>query len=1141
MAKLRELIIKISADSKSFQSEIARASRMGADYYRVMEKGGRQAAAASRSSQQALRELNNQLVSAKETAKGMMGAMAGMFATGRLISLADNYNSLNARIKLATTSTEDFKHAQQELMRISQYTGSTFESNAGLFSRVASSLREYGYSTKDILSLTDALATGLQVSGASAEETSSLIVQLSQALGRGVLRGQDFNSVAQSGQRIMKALSDGLGVAQKDLKELADAGELTTPKIVPALIGQLSTLHKEFDSMPNSVSAASTRVTNAFQEWVGEANKTTSVTATLSGALDGVARNIDTVAAVATGLVAIGAARFFGSMTSGAITATGRIFATRRAEVALADAQVRGTQVSTARARAAVYRAQQALAAAQGTDKQAQAEKRLSQAQARLTRNIDARKAAQDRLNGVTSVGRRMLGGALGLIGGIPGLLMLGAGAWYTMYQNQEQARLSAQEYGRTIQDVRQKIDKMSAPQLADNSSETISAAKEQARLVAEQERKVRSLKNQIAGLQEILAKPGVMMGDYMINHLMSRTEATKKLNDALLHLFTEEERLGQQQNHLADIQETLAEIDRRRIDLLKQKKAEEAASHQSLLMMNAAHSEFNRLMSMGNRLLEERQQHAQIPLMLPQAPLDDKQKDFLKKSERDLTLSSLQGEDKIRKQAEFAAEDQRLNTPEHQDNYQKYLNNTVAAYRNGEKAKEAQAAASKAASEAAKAAREAAAAQENYRKKVADLNQEIQVEQVRMKDGERAASLFAASMEISATYTGKQREELIRLSQASILAKQRTQDLHDAIEADPYRKAAHARKEAEAQLQRQIAAGDIQTTEEAARRKQAITLNYLNAVAEANQRYAVSPTAELVGNVDPLQDIQNQLEKRKALIQTYATETLITEQRKNELLVASDNEANQRRYEAAMQLYASQGRLQKMTVDLFTVTKERMTNMLTGMLTGTQTFKEGMVSLFASLTQSIIQNMVDMAAQALATNTVLKGAMGIGGSMIGGMTGGLGSAAAGTAANTNAMGMASNWQAYVPNAKGGVYTSANLSQYSGQIVSSPTLFAFAKGAGLMGEAGPEAIMPLTRGADGSLGVRAIMPPGGMGGGAPNIQVYITDSGGRSQVANGADAALGESLARGFAQVYYAERDKDLRPGGAIHRAIRGR
>ncbi|PHM40488.1 tail component [Xenorhabdus szentirmaii] len=1018
MTKVRELIIKISADSKSFQSEIARASRMGADYHRVMENGNRSATAAARGSTAALRDLNNQLVSVKASAVGMAGSFAGIFATSKLIETADKWTNLNSRLKLATQSTTDLANSQRLLMDMSQKTGTSFEANATVFARAAAPMRALSYASQDIVNMTEVLSTGLRISGASASEASSVLVQFSQAMSSGVLRGEEFNAMAENGSRIIQALADGMGVARTKLKGMADNGLLTMEKVIPALLSQMEKLKAEGLSMGATVEKSLTRVQNAFMQWVGGANEATGTTRVLAGTLDSVSKHIDTLAMGLGTLVVVGAARFFGGMTNGAINSARGVFQAYRAEVTLADAQVRGTQISTARARAAVYRAQQALAAARNTDQQTQAENRLAQAQTRLRRNMDARRAAQDRLNGITSVGSRLMGGALGLIGGIPGLIMLGAGAWYTLYQNQEQARLSAQEYGRTIQDMRQKISDMSVPQLTDNHSKTVSAAREQGRLINEQEEKVRSLKNQITGLQEILANPGIMTGDYMINHLMSRTEATQKLYDTQLQLLSEEEQLVQQQNHLATVQETLTEIDRRRIDLLKQKAAEETMARQSLLMMNAAHSEFNRLMNTGNRLLQERQQQAQIPLMLPQALLNDKQQDFLKKSDRDLTLSSLQGEDRVRKQAEFAAEDQGLNTLQHQGNYQKYINNAVTAYQNGEKAREAQAAASKAASEAAKVAREAAAAQENYRKKVADLNQEIQVEQVRMKDGERAASLFAASMDISATYTGKQREELIRLSQASILAKQRTQDLHDAIEADPYRKAAHARKEAEAQLQRQIASGDIQTAEEAARRKQAITLNYLNVIAEANQRYAVSPAAELVGNVDPLQDIQNQLEKRKALIQTYATETLITEQRKNELLIASDNEANQRRYEAAMQLYASQGRLQKMTVDLFTVTKERMTNMLTGMLTGTQTFKEGMVSLFASLTQSIIQNMVDMAAQALVTNTVLKGAMGIGGSMIGGMAGGLGSAAAGTAANTGQWACQQGGRAMLPTPK---------------------------------------------------------------------------------------------------------------------------
>nr|WP_232370318.1 phage tail tape measure protein [Xenorhabdus lircayensis] len=1112
------MIIKISANSSSYQAEIARAARLGENYHRVMEKGNRSATVAARGSSAALRDLNNQLASVKASAMGMAGSFAGIFATGRLISLADGYNSLNARIKLATTSTEDFKHAQQELMRISQYTGSAFESNAGLFSRVSSSLREYGYSTKDILSLTDALATGLQVSGASAEETSSLIVQLSQALGRGVLRGQDFNSVAQSGQRIMKALSDGLGVAQKDLKALADAGELTTPKIIPALIGQLNTLHKEFDSMPNSVSAASTRVTNAFQEWVGETNKTTAVTATLSGALDGVARNIDTVATVAAGLVAIGAARFFGGMASGAINSARGVFQAYRAEVALASAQVKGTQVSILRTKAEVSRAYQAIAAARNADQQTLAEKRLSQVQDRLRRNIDARKAAQDRLNGVTSVGSRLMGGALGLIGGIPGLLMLGAGAWYTMYQNQEQARLSAQEYARTIDEIPQKIPKMNLPETADNAKESQKALNEQNRLIDEQVKRINELKHRVETLNQSRSNP-----DYK-KYLggIKDIELIKGLEKATADLAVEQSRLNAMQEKANEIQLVMISLEQRRIDLIQKEKEKQDAIRTSLFMMNGEYSEFNRLMSVGNRLLQERQQHAQIPLMLPQAPLDDRQKDFLKKSERDLTLSSLQGEDKVRKQAEFAAEDQRLNTPDHQNNYQQYLNNTVAAYRNGEKAKEAQAAAAKAASEAAKAAREAASAQENYRKKVADLNKEIQVEQVRMNEGEMAAQRFASALEISATYTGKQREAIIHLNKTLEDTKQRYQDLQDAIEADPFRNVAKRTREAADQLARQKATGQIQSPAEYDYRKGEIWKDEVRGNADASQQYAVSAKDALRGDVDPIQDIENQLARKKALYETYAAEQVISEQRKNELVLAAERDTDTKRFEAAKQLFASQGDLQSLAVTMFETTQERMGNMITGLLTGTKSLREGMSELFASLAQDVVKSLVKMATQALITNTIMKGMESAGGG--GGMFSGFASM-------------------FTKNAKGGVYDSPSLSAYRNQIVSSPTMFAFAKGAGLMGEAGPEAIMPLTRGADGSLGVKVITPKGleGNGKGNVNIQVYITDGKAESSSSKGDDEAFGRRFAQAVAQVYYAERDRDLRQGGAINKAIRGR
>lgn len=169
----------------------------------------------------------------------------------------------------------------------------------------------------------------------------------------------------------------------------------------------------------------------------------------------------------------------------------------------------------------------------------------------------------------------------------------------------------------------------------------------------------------------------------------------------------------------------------------------------------------------------------------------------------------------------------------------------------------------------------------------------------------------------------------------------------------------------------------------------------------------------------------------------------------------AATQESTDAQYQQAMSLYAGQSHINKLQIGLVDTMRERSTNMLTGLLTGTQTFKDSMVGLFSSLTQSIVQSLIEMAAQALLTKTILSSFMSFGGG------------AAGAGNNPGAVPMFAN-------AKGGVYSSPSLSAYSGQVVSQPTTFAFAKGAGLMGEAGPEAIMPLKRGADGSLGVRAM-------------------------------------------------------------------
>ncbi len=131
----------------------------------------------------------------------------------------------------------------------------------------------------------------------------------------------------------------------------------------------------------------------------------------------------------------------------------------------------------------------------------------------------------------------------------------------------------------------------------------------------------------------------------------------------------------------------------------------------------------------------------------------------------------------------------------------------------------------------------------------------------------------------------------------------------------------------------------------------------------------------------------------------------------------------------------------------------------------------------FSDFTKSVL---ADMAR--IATRQAITGIAGsLFGSAIGGLFGGGGSAVGEGTMTGFSEG------AFVPNAKGGVYDSPSLSHFSNQVYSTPQFFAFAKGAGVFGEAGPEAIMPLTRAPDGNLGVRAI--GGYRGGGSTSISV----------------------------------------------------
>ncbi|EMB9099043.1 phage tail tape measure protein [Escherichia coli] len=1038
MATLRELIIKISANSRSFQSEIARASRMGQDYYRTMQNGGRQSAAASREMRRALAEVTDQINTAKSSALNMAGAFAGAFATGHLISLADEWNSVNARLKQASQSSDDFQVSQRELMAISQRTGTAFSDNASLFARSAASMREYGYSSEEVLKVTEAISTGLKLSGASTAEASSVITQFSQALAQGVLRGEEFNSVNESGDRVIRALASGMGVARKDLKAMADDGKLTADKVVPALISQLGALRDEYAAIPDTVSSSATKVENAFMAWVGGANEASGATKTLSGVLNGIAGNIDTVATAAGALVAVGVARYFGNMASSAGSATAGLITAARNEVALAEAQLRGTQIATARARAAVYRAQQAVVAARGTERQAAAEAKLAAAQASLTRNIAARTAAQTTLNTVTSVGSRLLSGALGLVGGVPGLVMLGATAWYTMYQNQEQARESARQYAATIDEIRQKTSAMSLPEASDNEEKTRQALEEQNRLISEQEGKIRGLKNQIADYQRWLDESSQSGSGAEI--------ILKGLAEATNQLAVEQSRLTQMQGKAQSIQDVLAGLEDRRVALIRQQAAEQNKAYQSLLIMNGQHTEFNRLLGLGNELLQQRQGLVNVPLRLPQATLDDKQQTALNNSKRELALSRLKGEARERARLGYAADDLGFVGEAYQTARLNYINNSLDAWRNNQ-------------------ANKPKAHKKTEAEKTEDIYNRL------IKQQKEQIALAGQNTELAKMKYQVSQGELSTLSEA-----QKKTLLQNAALID------------QKKIREQLAA-------------------YESSLADSNASARASDDAQLLGYGEGSR-MRERLQEMWGIRQTF-------EQKNNELLrqyQAGEIEEALWKQEKELNKKYLEERLSDQQ-DYYAKADALRNNWNAGLQEGLTNWADSATDYASQAADAVVSTMdglVSNISDALAGNVVdwrnwgssiLQEVSKI--LMNAAIVNGLKSLSKSMSGAGGWLGTVGDWlSGAVANAKGGVYTSANLSAYSNTIVDTPTYFAFAKGAGLMGEAGPEAIMPLTRAADGSLGVRAIGNVNGGGGFvySPVYHISIQNKGSNGEI-----------------------------------------
>jgi len=1089
MATLRELIIKISANSSSFQTEIARASRMGTDYYRTMEQGGKKAAAATRETQRSLSDLNSQLATVRSSAAGLAGAWAGAFATHQLVAFADTWNQLNGRLRLASSSSEDYAQSQRVLMEISQRTGTSLEANSNLYSRIAQSLRDAGYASSDVAKVTETVATSLKLSGASTEEASSVITQLSQALGSGVLRGEEFNAIMENGGRLAKLLADGLGTTVGGLRNMANNGELTTNKIVP-LLTNVEILRKEFDTLPASISGSAQKVENAFLAWVGGANDAVGASSTLSGVLDGLANNIDGVANTAGLLVGVGLARYFGNMVGSIGQSTRAVISNAAAEVTLAQAQVRGAQVSVAAGRQAVYRAQQARAAATSIEAQIVAERKLAAAQTSLDKALAGRAAAVNNLTSTASVMSNLGGKVLGILGGWPGIIIGAGAAMYGLYQHTQQVHREAVGFANNLDEINTKLKQMSVMGLRSTAADARTSLQAQKQDLAD-------LDSQIARVKDSLKAVDQIQQDYnrhptltLINTFMDQADITAKnveLTDKL-------NQLEYQREQAASKVERTQKLVNDASDLATQKAIEQAGA---VSILKGAYDLLNRSMS-ATAGAKPPQYAGPVVSMANATP---QQQTALERSRRDNEMASLSGLEKLHQQHVYEAEDLKLTGAL----YTQYIYNKDQAAK-----KDAAAAAAKKDSTAAsqaqsKAEREAASQAEQYSRKMADLSVATEVQKVRALQGEKAAELYAASHENGTKWSEEQRKSI---ESGSLALAQWTQKADEAV-----------------RKQREMTDA-LKDLKDAARRYQDET--ELNAKTSGMG----SRDQELYRSRQEVERVFDKTDKGAEAVAARAS-ALDALDKKYQQAKASEMDWRAGVSASLADWMDNVSNIADTVSQGITSTMDSALDNVASMLVrGKADWKEWGLSALEMIAKVSLQ----MAAVSALGGSSSSGILG---SLVGSVAGAFGGGAAGatpSGAYTAAAG------SLTFNAKGGVYGSPSLSAFSNSIVDTPTFFAFAKGAGVMGEAGPEAIMPLTRAADGSLGVRAVSSgvnhASGYGNAVINVHapVNITQDGSAGEISNANTASTARQL-EGIVQQTLTDRlRKEISPGGILYR-----
>lgn len=223
------------------------------------------------------------------------GALTTALSVQQVVSYAEAWTVLNNKLVNSIKTGETLADVNQRVFDIAQESRSSLDGIATLYSRMERAMRDAGVSGKELGQITTTISKAMTISGATAAESEGALVQLSQALASGVLRGQEFNSMSEQAPALMKGLADSLGVNIGQLRAMAAEGKLTTNVLITAFKQMAPSVEAEFAKTTATIGQSMQIATNNVTKFVGESATVKSSVSVFNGVLVTLSENLDAV------------------------------------------------------------------------------------------------------------------------------------------------------------------------------------------------------------------------------------------------------------------------------------------------------------------------------------------------------------------------------------------------------------------------------------------------------------------------------------------------------------------------------------------------------------------------------------------------------------------------------------------------------------------------------------------------------------------------------------------------------------------------------------------------------------------------------------------------------------------------------